>query len=357
MNFGEILSKAWQIIWKHKVLWIFGILAGCASGGGSGNGVTYTFGSNDFNNNAWRPFNLYFDSFAQALPWLFLIFLITLIVVVLVIFLGTIGRIGLIRGTQVVDQGVQRLTFKEVFSSSTPYFWRVFALNLLIGFLIVLFIFMLLLIMVLGTVFTLGIGLLCFIPLLCLLVPLSWLVTIWVEQANIAIVVEDLGIIEGLNKGWDIFKKNLGTLLLMGLILLVINLVIGFLLAIPFFFVLAPVLMGLSFGANSDIWLGVWVSGICLVLFIPVFLVLYGILTAYTKSVWTLTYLRLTRRAGTMVPPVTFRSSEDISPETTGKTSDTIGTDKEKTQIENPDSDQEENPGEIPGIGELPPAE
>lgn len=38
MNFGEILSRAWKIIWKHKVLWIFGILAGCGRGGGGGGG-------------------------------------------------------------------------------------------------------------------------------------------------------------------------------------------------------------------------------------------------------------------------------------------------------------------------------
>jgi hypothetical protein len=30
MNFdiGEVLSRAWQITWKHKVLWIIGILYG-----------------------------------------------------------------------------------------------------------------------------------------------------------------------------------------------------------------------------------------------------------------------------------------------------------------------------------------
>ena len=38
MNYSEILSRAWQIIWKHKVLWIFGILAGCANSGGGGGG-------------------------------------------------------------------------------------------------------------------------------------------------------------------------------------------------------------------------------------------------------------------------------------------------------------------------------
>ena len=37
-NFGEILTRAWQITWKYKVLWIFGILAGCTNGGGGGGG-------------------------------------------------------------------------------------------------------------------------------------------------------------------------------------------------------------------------------------------------------------------------------------------------------------------------------
>jgi len=37
-NFGEVLTRAWQITWKYKVLWIFGILAGCTNGGGGGGG-------------------------------------------------------------------------------------------------------------------------------------------------------------------------------------------------------------------------------------------------------------------------------------------------------------------------------
>jgi hypothetical protein len=30
-NFGEVLTRAWQIIWKHKVLWIFGVFAQAAA--------------------------------------------------------------------------------------------------------------------------------------------------------------------------------------------------------------------------------------------------------------------------------------------------------------------------------------
>ena len=35
-NFGEVLTRAWQIIWKHKILWVFGILASFARGSGGG---------------------------------------------------------------------------------------------------------------------------------------------------------------------------------------------------------------------------------------------------------------------------------------------------------------------------------
>ena len=37
------------------------------------------------------------------------------------------------------------------------------------------------------------------------------------------------------------------------------------------------------------------VSGLCFVLYLPVLIVVQGILTAYMQSVWTLTFLRLTR--------------------------------------------------------------
>ncbi|MBU3748790.1 MAG: hypothetical protein FGM36_16185, partial [Burkholderiaceae bacterium] len=47
IDLGKILTRAWQIIWNHKVLWVFGILAGFAGGsGGSGNG-----GGSDYDQN------------------------------------------------------------------------------------------------------------------------------------------------------------------------------------------------------------------------------------------------------------------------------------------------------------------
>jgi hypothetical protein len=46
VDFGEVLSSAWKTIWKHKVLWSFGILASCRRAddvtGNLGNSVNWT---------------------------------------------------------------------------------------------------------------------------------------------------------------------------------------------------------------------------------------------------------------------------------------------------------------------------
>ena len=48
MDFGYVLRRAWQIIWKFKILWIFGILAGCGqASGSSGSNSSYQFSGSE----------------------------------------------------------------------------------------------------------------------------------------------------------------------------------------------------------------------------------------------------------------------------------------------------------------------
>ena len=174
-NFGEVLTRAWQIVWKHKVLWIFGILAGCGRGGGGGSGGGQVRGSGD---QPFPPLEQFFQQIGQWIennPWIVAVLILLVIVLVIVgIFLGTIGRISLIRGTYQADGGTERLNFGELFSESMPYFWRVFGLSLLI-FLIALFVFIpLALGGALFSAVTAGIGAICLLPLICLLIPLLW---------------------------------------------------------------------------------------------------------------------------------------------------------------------------------------
>jgi hypothetical protein len=155
--------------------------------------------------------------------------------------------------------------------------------------------------LVLVSIFTLGIGMICLIPLICILIPVSWLVAVFLEQANIAIVIEDLGIIEGLQRGWNVFRENIGTMIVMALILGIGGAIVGLVFALPMIMTVVPFMIGVmsSLAIESEVALGsgLITSGICCVAYLPVLIVLSGILQAYIESAWTLTYLRLTTGA------------------------------------------------------------
>jgi len=293
MDYGEVLSRAWQIIWKYKALWIFGILAGCVSGGNSA--ISYNFNYPGYGSFPYTHMgnNYGFDT-AWLIPIIIFSGIFVLALIILAIFLGTVSRIGLIRGTMLGDSMPDRLPFRELFSGSLPYFWRIFGLNLLIGLLLAFAGALLFGFMFFGTIFTLGLALLCFLPLLCLLIPVSVGISLWLEQVNNAIVVENLDIFQGLRRGWEVFKKNLGSIIVMGLILFAINLAIGLAIALPFGAILLPLTMSLFTIGTDFSWVGLLVSGTFFVIYLPVLIFLSGILKAYVSSSWTLTYLRLT---------------------------------------------------------------
>lgn len=305
MNYSEILTRAWQIIWKHKVLWIFGILAGCASSSGGGGGNTGRINTSNSGSGQFpqqlQPYIDQAKNFFESTPtqtWILIAIgagLLILILAALSIFLGTIGGIGLIRGAQQADQDIEiRLTFGELFKGSLPYFWRVFLLKLLVGVATFFVVIILALGAILGVVFTLGLGLLCLLPLICLLIPAAIVITVLIEQATIAIVVENLGVIEGLRRGWQVVKTNLGPIAVMWLILgLGISGIAGFILAIPMILVFVPLFIAIFTETQQE--LGLIISLVCCAAYLPVLIILGGILQSYVRSAWTLTFLRLTQ--------------------------------------------------------------
>src|SRR4030065_1935128 len=134
MDFGYVIKRAWEIIWKFKVLWIFGILASCgqaSSSGGSNSGYRFSIQEGNVAPQIARFFNQLDPAMIALLIALGIFF--SLAMIVLAILLGTIGRVGLIRGTVKAEQGVERLTFSELWRDGLTYFWREFGLNLSIG--------------------------------------------------------------------------------------------------------------------------------------------------------------------------------------------------------------------------------
>lgn len=297
-KFGEVLTRAWQIIWQHKALWIFGIMASCArSNGGSGNGGGgnsggYQTGSGDvpFSEDQLERGITQFGQFLTENIWIIIAFAVFIILLSIIFyFLGMMGRVGLIQGTYKVENGAATLAFGEIWSESLPYFWRVFGLNFLIG----LAIFVIFVPFIFLGIVTAGIGFLCILPLICILIPLGLILNVVIDQAQAAIVIENLGMWDGFKRGWEIVKSNIGVMIVMGLILIFGGAVLSVLIALPIVLAVLPLIIGAS--TLQESLTPVYIALACFVLYLPVLIFLNGVLTAYIQSAWTLTYLRLTK--------------------------------------------------------------
>jgi len=292
MDYGEVLTGAWKIIWKFKVLWIFGILASC---GTRVPNVNYQFSSADLSPQVQQAFGNG-ERFFNNYWWIIaLFFMLLCVIIVIVIFLTTLGRIGLIKGALKADEGAEHVGFIELFNDSLPYFWRVFGLSFL-SFVIFFFLFMLGGIAAIAAIgLTFGFALICLVPLCCLLFPLLIAVGVVLEQAYIAIVVEDRGVFDGLAHGWEVAKTHWEPILIMAVILIPGAFIVGLVIATPVIMISFPVYLSLMFTGGENI-APLVIGGICFLAYLPFLLILNGILRSYVQSAWTLTFLRVTGR-------------------------------------------------------------
>lgn len=314
MDFGEILTKAWKTIWKHKILWLFGVLAGCGattsgSGGGGGSGGSSAIQSGT-QSGSWHgpPFmgtsnqpavGDFFSRLGEVPVWVWILIALALVVVgivlsVLFLLAGTLGTTGVIKGTGMADDAdaeAKPLSLGAIFKAIKPYYWKVFLLNL--GLRVVGLILGVLLVIpvILLAVFTCCLG-------LFLLVPIGWLINMMVNFTTIAIIEEEKGIFEGIGRAWEVITLKLGNVIVMFLILGIGQLIVGLIISLPLIVVPIPLVINLFVSNFQTVTVGLILSGILFLIFLPLVIFLGGILQTYVLASWTLTYRRLTGEGG-----------------------------------------------------------
>ena len=308
MDYAEILKKAWNIIWKHKILWLFGLLAGSAIG--SGQGLSYRFSSQARIQQFWqnnRGFPSVFErvsEFYRSLPP-FAWFLIAGAAVAAVLFISLIlffvreyGLAGVIKGSALADEpGRRGLKFSEVHRALKPYYWRLVLLRFLVvcaGAILAGLLAMPTIIFIIGT---LGIGLCCLIPFFILLIPVGWGASVLVHNACIALVDENLGVVEALSRAWDVTIQNIGPLLVLHLLLGVVRLVTGLLMSIPMLAAALPLILALrSPGSAWPIAAGL-LTGLLWLILLPLGLAGMSILNAFDLSARALAFREVKDKA------------------------------------------------------------
>lgn len=276
MNIGEVLTRAWDIIWKNKILWIFGLFAALAGGSG-GNNYNYNIGRDGGINHI--PFNIPVWGVA-------LLVLLALVLFVALVVLATLGRAGLVRGAWLADGGESNLTFSRLFRESQPYFGRV----LLLGILFVAISIGIVLVLIVPTVLTCGIITICLVPFFIVLSML-------VELAVVAIVGENKGVVESLQRAWEIVRGNLALVIAVGFVIVIASAVISFLAGLPLMAITAPVIIYMSSNSGQLSSNTFFVALFLFLLYLPILLSVQAILTTYVETTWTVAFRRLTGRA------------------------------------------------------------
>lgn len=297
MNFGDILNKAWKTVWNNKVLWIFGFFASLMAYNSSNNGDNITWHENVsmgpgdmphfLQNFGWRM-NNFVEQIGTG-TWIALgvgMALLAIVFFLVSVFFGHLGRAALIRGTVMSEEGT-RLNFGGLFKEGLRYFWHLLALSLLL----LAGIIAAALVVVLFSVFTLGIGAILFI---CLALPIIIAVSLMVVQTTIFIVAEDEKIFDAIAHAWRfIFYDHLGNYLIMGVILFLLGLIAGLAIAVPVLIAGIPALFALFAGQNIFTGLGVALTVVFLLIYIPFYIAAQGLLTSFTWSAWVHFYSEL----------------------------------------------------------------
>jgi hypothetical protein len=294
-NFGEVLARAWQITWKHKSLWLAGILVALVGLAASAISLAFNPQYASMNDPAEvsRQLPLILLSSAASI-------FISLLSIPLTVLAMTIPSLGTVH----LERGSERVRFGELLKGSLPYFWRILAIFLIVIVGTIIVTMVLVGCIMLLSVLTFGVGALCAVPVVILFIPVWILVYAVMEQALSAIVVDNLGFSAALQRAWDLVRANMLVMVLISLIIYLGSAILSMIVSIPLMIPIFGFMMEIirtggqtqpdpqliqDFTRNLVWWM---------LAFSPLFAIFQGIVYAFMQSAWTLTYMRLTRPQG-----------------------------------------------------------
>jgi hypothetical protein len=236
MDYGNVLSRAWNIVWANKWLFILGFLAALGSGGSSGSSNFRTnipSGSSDF-----QPPADIFDNLGQFAPIIGALVCFFILLGIGLWLLRLIGEAGLIASVDRIEGG-QKLTFGEGFRAGTGHLKNMIVLSLMLygPFLLVgLLVFGGGALLAVGSaaggsgeLLAGGIGLilLCLIPLGCLMAIAGLIISFIYPMAQRSIIITGLDVMDGIRHGWQVLRTNLIEIFILAVIFVLIGFMVG----------------------------------------------------------------------------------------------------------------------------------
>jgi hypothetical protein len=323
MDHLKILKRAYHLTLNYRALWVFGILlalttpsrrGGDGGGGGGGSGGSSFLPANPL------PGLRFPEISAQAIQSLWAIgLMLACLGIVLVgafVILRYLSETALIRMVDLHETTGERVGVRQGFRLgwSRPAF-RIFLIDLLFG-LGGMILFLLLLavaaaplllwlidseaLQVIGTVTSIGLGILVILLAILAFVVLSLLLQFFRR----ACILEGLGVLDSIRRGYAVFRLRLGDGVVMGILLFALGLAfVIVLIPIAIMLILAAVVLGggpallvgwivNQFVTGTIPWIAGAAVGAPIFLFVVIapLLFLSGLMETFKSSTWTLTY-------------------------------------------------------------------
>lgn len=302
MDYGRILSRAWEIAWRWKILWVLGFLAALGSGS-RGVSFEYRFGGEDLPGwvqrwPGWQPS-------PRTIVWLVVLGLLLLLLGLAFWLVSISARGGLIGGVvQVEEDG--STSFRRAWRVGWDCFWS------LLGVAVLTFLPLLLL-----GLLSLGLGLAaawgvisgfrgsgfsglfpllgvlgCTVPfLVCGFILLVIVLSQLRIYAENAVVLEGLGWIDAVRRAWQVLRENLAPTVIFWLIFLVIGLAVAVVVGGIAGTIFAPFLALFWRTDPSDWPWGALITGGVLVSLLGA--LIGSVLQTFSSATWTLVYRQI----------------------------------------------------------------
>jgi hypothetical protein len=248
MDFGNLLQRSWNIVWNNKFMFVLGFLAAIGSGGNFGSNTNFSFNRRgaQFTPQFADDLSRFFSRFGALLLGLLCI---AFVILILFWLLRLVAQGAMISSAARADAG-EKVSFGLVFSEGISNLGRLAGINLLMygPFTLLGLLSVALFLATIGPVFLselleqsdsagvliagLGTFAICMACLACLVVPLIIVVTGVYPFAQRGAVLQKLGVVDSIRHGWEILKRNLANILLLGILFLILGLLFGVILTV-----------------------------------------------------------------------------------------------------------------------------
>ena len=303
MDYGNLLSRAWKIVWANKWLFVLGFLAALGSGGGSGGSGNFNTGAPSSSGSP-SPSEI-LDTLSDFAPYLIAGLCFLILIAIGLWLLRLIGEAGMIESVDRIEGG-ETLTLGDGFRAGTSQLKNMIFLNLVMygPFLLVgLLLFGGFLFLVVGSIGSgsdevlaggLGIFGLCAIPIICLLAIASLIVNFVYPMAQRGMILHDLGVMDSIRHGWQILRTNFTEIFILAIIFVVIGFAVGLaivIVALPLalLFIL-PIILAIIEGGTIITAATIIFGVLGIIAFILMSAAISSILRTFQSTTFTLAY-------------------------------------------------------------------